>query len=143
MTTPRAKFQMEVRNIRRFRHSCVSDLDVDDETISFTYTPPSMPGSPPLQTSVMIYTQNSPVETIVYLGSDERKFSNKMLHEIMGTILKGLLPPSPSLSLFHNSSLLHVPQKQTNRTGTTRRTGCAAVAVAVACGAAAAVRPAV
>lgn len=107
MTTPRAKFQMEVRNMRRFRHSCVSDLDVDDEAISFTYTPPATAGSPPQQTAVMIYTQNSPAETLVYVGSDERKFCNKMLHEIMDTLLKELerrgggssdVPRSPSLS---------------------------------------------
>ena len=92
----RAKFQAEVRNIRRFRHSCVSDLAVDDGTISFTYTPRSMPGSPPVQISVMIYIENSPRETIAYLGSTERKFCGKMLPEIMDSVLKGLL-------LIHNT----------------------------------------
>ena len=92
--------------MRRFRHSCVSDLDVDDEAISFTYTPPSMPGSPPLKTSVMIYTQNSPGETIVYLGSDERKFCNKMLHEIMDTLLKGLQCPLLFITWHTHTQLL-------------------------------------
>lgn len=106
----RAKFQAEVRNIRRFRHSCVSDLAVDDGTISFTYTPRSMPGSPPVQISVMIYIENSPRETIAYLGSTERKFCGKMLPEIMDSVLKGLLlihnAPTHTSSLFFCSLFL-------------------------------------
>ena len=85
----RKKFFQGVRDFKKFKHSRVSDLSVDEELVSFVYTPET-PDRPP--TNVVIYLQDSPAVTRVYFGETEVSYQKKYLPEIVNTILRRLYP---------------------------------------------------
>jgi len=82
----RKKFFQGVRDFKKFKHSRVSELSVDLELVSFVFTPES-DGQP---TNVVIYLQDSPAETRVYVGEKEQVFNKKYLPEIVNSILRDL-----------------------------------------------------
>ena len=92
METPRKKFYRDVRNFRKFKHSRVSELEVEDELITFKYTPEPPVGSPPKEPiNVMLLLQDSPETTRVLMGSmPEVTYHKKTLADIMNTVLKTL-----------------------------------------------------
>ena len=87
----RKKFFRGVKDFRKFSHSCISELAVDDELICFVYTPKSESGAPsgaPL--NITIDMQESPEETRVFIGEKEEKYMEKYLPEIVNDLLSSL-----------------------------------------------------
>ena len=102
----RKKFFRGVRDFRKFSHSCVSDLNVDDELICFVYTPKSESGQPsgaPLNISIDM--EDSPDVTRVFIGEKESKYKMKLLPEIVNDLLASLSSFSLSLSRHYSMSL--------------------------------------
>ena len=92
MDKPRQVFRNELKSFRNFQHPRVSELEVDDELISFKFTPETSAGSPPREgVDVALFLQNSPEETVVCIGSaPEIKYHRKSLQEVVESVLNTL-----------------------------------------------------
>ena len=87
----RKKFLSDVRQFKKFRHECVSDLDVEDELICFVYTPHSATGTKigePINISIDL--MSSPNVTRVFNGEKEETYEKKYLPEIIDSLLQSL-----------------------------------------------------
>jgi len=102
----RKKFFQGVRDFKKFKHSRVSELSVDEELVSFVYTPEA-PNRPP--TNVVIYLQDSPAVTRVYFGETEVDYQKKYLPEIVNTILRDLSDDSTLPKITSKEAVITPP----------------------------------
>jgi len=80
----RKKFFQGVKDFKKFKHSRVTDLFVDEELVSFLFKPLSSEEN----INVSIDLHDSPFETHVFMGEKEHTFRKKYLPEIVDSIIK-------------------------------------------------------